>query len=443
MHAAMLVSSFIVFLSCLSLVSAAPLCGLVPPQSSNNSFAATSGTGTSANTSTVNYVAAAWYPGWDNASLPLNNVSWTKYTHMTYAFAETTANGSLSLANSSASNVPQFVSLAHANNVKALVSVGGWTGGIYFSQLVATADSRTQFVDTCYNLIQQYGLDGLDFDWEYPTEVSECNTQNSTDSANYLLFLQELRAKLPSAEITLSVGTSPFLDATGTPMTNVSGFADVVTYIAIMNYDVYGLFSNPAIVGPNAPIALSTCSSQTGPSATSAVALWSAAGMPPSQIVLGVPSYGHSFIVEEQDALVNNQLVLYPPFDTTQNSYGPGETATSAAVLDSCGKTTGVSGVYSFAQMITAGFLDTTGAPANGISHLFDSNCSQTPYVYNSNSQVMISYDDAQSFGDKGQFIVDQGLRGFAMYSATDDYNDILLDAINSAMLDGDCDCSS
>lgn len=32
-------------------------------------------------------VAAAWWAGWHADLLPLDKVSWSKYTHMTYAFA--------------------------------------------------------------------------------------------------------------------------------------------------------------------------------------------------------------------------------------------------------------------------------------------------------------------------------------------------------------------
>jgi chitinase len=33
-------------------------------------------------------VAAAWYAGWHaDAGFPLSDVSWSKYTHLTYSFA--------------------------------------------------------------------------------------------------------------------------------------------------------------------------------------------------------------------------------------------------------------------------------------------------------------------------------------------------------------------
>jgi hypothetical protein len=66
----------------------------------------------------------------------------------------------------------------------------------------------------------------------------------------------------------------------------------------------------------------------------------------------------------------------------------------------------------------------------------------------------MISYDDAATFSEfllspfviasrakpfcfpaaKGQFIVEKGLKGFSIWHAVGDENNILLDAVNSAL---------
>jgi len=58
-----------------------------------------------------------------------------------------------------------------------------------------------------------------------------------------------------------------------------------------MNYDVWGASSNP---GPNAPLQNSCGNSlQPGASAKAGIDQWSAAGMPLSKIVLGLPAYGY------------------------------------------------------------------------------------------------------------------------------------------------------
>ncbi|KIJ18457.1 glycoside hydrolase family 18 protein [Paxillus involutus ATCC 200175] len=87
---------------------------------------------------------------------------------------------------------------------------------------------------------------------------------------------------------------------------------------------------------------------------------------------------------------------------------------------------------WNFWALVKGGFLTSEGAPAPGIDYRFDS-CSQTPYVYNETSQVMISFDNADSFAAKGNYIKETGLRGFAMWEAAGDYDDILLDSIGCA----------
>ena len=54
-------------------------------------------------------------------------------------------------------------------------------------------------------------------------------------------------------------------------------------------------------------------------------------------------------------------------------------------------------------------------------------------YVYNENTNVMVSFDNARSFAAKGAFIKNEKLRGFAMWEAGGDSKDILLDSIRAA----------
>lgn len=143
-----------------------------------------------------------------------------------------------------------------------------------------------------------------------------CNTESPDDSANFLSFLQALRADPAGHNITVSaaVGLTPFAG-----MSDVSAFASVLDYIEIMDYDVWGSWSK--YVGPNAPLNDSCAQSryQMG-SAVSAVKAWTAAGFPANQIVLGVASYGHGFFVSPNDAFApgsTTQLVAYPPLQNT------------------------------------------------------------------------------------------------------------------------------
>ncbi|TFK49389.1 glycoside hydrolase [Heliocybe sulcata] len=433
-------------LAAVPFVSAAPFCtlaknSLAPVSSATN----TSGSGSSPS----DLVASSWYAGWNAADFPPSNISWSKYSSVAYAFALTTPDSSVSLASSDEQLLPQFVSLAHQNNVKAILTIGGWTGSAYFSSSVATAQNRTGFVNAVMQVVSKYDLDGIDFDWEYPNKAGAgCNTMSADDSANFLSMLQELRSQPGGSNITVSAATSitPWAGQDGNLMTDVSGFAKVLDYIEIMNYDVWGSWSTG--VGPNSPLN-DTCApaAQQQGFAVSAVKSWSAAGMPASQIVLGVASYGHSFSVASSAAQAsgNQSLAAYPAFDKSAQPDGDawsGDATFVPGTLDQCGNPTTKSGIFDFWGMVDGGFLTSNGSVASGIMSRYDE-CSQTPYVYNPQTQVMISYDNAESFTAKGQFIESAGLAGFAMWETGGDYQDILLDAITQGVgvqgSDDDC----
>lgn len=340
----------------------------------------------------------------------------------------------VSLEASDESLLPLFVEAAHSHvriysihpslnfantrsqNSKAMLTIGGWTGSQYFSSAVATADNRTAFVSTMMNLVQQYNLDGLDFEyvtlpmsdsalahhlrsWEYPNKQGAgCNVINSADTANFLSFLQELRGKAPNITLSAAASIVPFNGPDATPSNDVSEFAKVLDYVAIMNYDVWGLWSNA--VGPNAPLN-DTCAPSTDQqgSAVSAVMAWTAAGFPANQLVLGLASYGHSFLVTDNDAFANSgntteasstvealpagttPIAAYPEFNKNVQPFGDSWDVDSPAGVDQCGNPSpgGPSGIFNFVGMIDQGILDQNGSVVanKGFGFRFDS-CSQT-----------------------------------------------------------------
>ena len=141
-----------------------------------------------------------------------------------------------------------------------------------------------------------------------------------------------------------------------------------------MNYDVWGSWS-PA-VGPNAPLN-DTCAPpqyQAG-SAMSAVRAWTNAGLPSSQLVLGVPAYGHSFLVNKSVALTaQGDIAAYPQFEPEQPR---GDSSDEEPGVDVCGAKTGWGGVFNFWGLVEEEFLDQGGNPLQGIHYRYDE-CSQT-----------------------------------------------------------------
>jgi chitinase len=88
---------------------------------------------TSNSTSQPALIASAWYTGWHATDFPLEDVSWSKYSHMSYAFAfvvclhlsehsfnllcsyPTPESSIIALGVSDQQLLPEFVATAHKN----------------------------------------------------------------------------------------------------------------------------------------------------------------------------------------------------------------------------------------------------------------------------------------------------------------------------------------
>ena len=97
-----------------------------------------------------------YVPSWQGSN---DTIPFSKLTTVNYAFAIPNADGTLQPIENAA-KLSDLVSRAHAANVKVVLSIGGWMGGIDtpFETLAANSTSRTTFVNACVNVANQYGL---------------------------------------------------------------------------------------------------------------------------------------------------------------------------------------------------------------------------------------------------------------------------------------------
>ena len=99
---------------------------------------------------------------------------------------------------------PEMIEMAKAVNpgaMKVTVSVGGWGRGNIFGKAVETAEKRTRFVTGLVKFCQDFSLNGVDIDWEYPKTEKE--------HADFTLFLQQLSQELHRDEMILTVALAP------------------------------------------------------------------------------------------------------------------------------------------------------------------------------------------------------------------------------------------
>jgi chitinase len=205
------------------------------------------------------FKSVGYMPSWAGS---VNAIQYGKLTHVNYSFLLPNSNGSLQ-AIDNPSKLQSLVSLAHGNNVKVSIALGGWNDGndSAFEALAANSGTRTTFVNNLVNFVNQYGLDGIDMDWEYPDPGASAN--------NYAALMSQLssamhsRGKLLTAAVVSSGGT-----ANGV-LTSVFGSVD---WLNIMAYDGGS---------PHANYQWSI----------DAANFWKGRGLPAAKTVLGVPFY--------------------------------------------------------------------------------------------------------------------------------------------------------
>ena len=354
--------------------------------------------------------AFGWFPDWSVGTYPVSSIDWSKLDIVDFAFAVPNAQFDLEFfQDSSTWTLSQLVQAGHAAGKKVRLSIGGWTGSVHFSTAVSTPENRQTFANNIADIYNQFDLDGIDLDWEYPgTQGAEGNIIAPQDSANYLLFLRLLRSTLPSdAFISAATQVWPFADESGRPMKDVSEFAKVLDWVAIMNYDIWGSSSTP---GPNSPLS-DACGTSTQPlgNAYAAVESWTNAGFPANQLVLGTAAYGYLQLSTATTLRTRRRRRQWSPNTVTVRNANGGTT----------------DGQVNFAELVAQGALaydDASGTwlGAGGFTREWDK-CSSTPWLRSEASGQVVTYDDPESMAAKGRFVRKAGLRGTSTWEITGD----------------------
>lgn len=161
--------------------------------------------------------------------------------------------------------------------LKVLLSVGGWGSG-RFSEMAATDSTRRAFAADCRAKIKEYGLDGIDIDWEYPTSDAAGISSSPDDTRNYTLLMHELRRALGKKRLlTLaSVSHAEYID--------FKAVEPYVDFVNVMAYDI--------AVPPRHHAALYPSGMTSGMCGDEAVNRHIKAGIPARKLVLGMPFYG-------------------------------------------------------------------------------------------------------------------------------------------------------
>jgi chitinase len=346
----------------------------------------------------VGYLAS-WTIGkeYQVADVPANRL-----THLNYAFAGISPSGECVLGNARVDgpSLSELRRLKQRNStLRTSISItgGGATGR--FPTVAGTADARQHFAQSCVRFIQQYGLDGVDLDWEYPT--------GSADRDNLTLLLAELRSRLDQQGIgdhthyflTIAAPASPahYLNFDLGKIHEYVDWLNLMTYAFHGGWDTTTNFEAPLHATSSDP---SSTIQRLFYNGDAVVQAYLAAGVPASKIVVGVPFYGRGW-----KGVPDVNHGLYQPADGVP----PG---------------THAAGIFAYRDLKDR-FL--------GSYSRYWHDEAQAPWLYNPSTGVMITYDDPESLGNKADYAVAKRLGGIMIWElSTDDVQHSLVEAIFS-----------
>mmetsp|Transcript_15025 Transcript_15025/g.29711 ORF Transcript_15025/g.29711 Transcript_15025/m.29711 type:complete len:1992 (-) Transcript_15025:64-6039(-) len=306
-----------------------------------------------------------------------------------------------------------LIDRAHSQGAYVYPSIGGWSLSKPFPKMAADAKSRRNFAKNCVGLIREYGFDGIDVDWEYPTYEDHDGTPQDTE--NFILLLKDIRAALdayqaavyPDGEKTFGLTAALPCGPAIIDNQDVSGISSILDEMNLMTYDFHGTWDD--LVGVNAPLYDQDPKKfeSVDASVNGCVERWVRDGADKSRINIGLPFYGRSF---------GGAKSLY----TTH---------------------TGADGIHWWADEGMPQYANIVEKLPEMITLRDD--ITKTQYAYfDSPKGGLVSFDDQQAICDKVEYARVQGLSGWIVWDMSgdlrEDLNTPLLDVVNFKLQQGD-----
>jgi chitinase len=338
-------------------------------------------------------------------ALPLD-----KLTHIIFSFTEV-IDQEMKFKNPGSSEKLSLLVKQKKNHphIKVMVACGGWGGSGGFSDMAASPENRKKFVDSVTRFLNQYQLDGLDIDWEYPGMRGAGNPFIPEDKANFTFLMRELREAMDATDKDMvltfaSAGWKRYYDHV--ELNEVLKYAN---YMNVMTYDLVG-GRNPFtghhtnlgwikpenLEGTPAQQILEKRNFPMNPrSAEKIISFCTEEGVDPKQIVIGAAFYGRAWqgVPPENHGLYQENTgvwIGWAPYSDIRAKYE--------------GK--------------------------NGFVRYWDP-VAKAPFLYNAEDSLFISYEDTVSVKLKTEYAINNGLGGIMFWELRlDTDKNGLLDAI-------------
>ncbi|MGW6916317.1 glycoside hydrolase family 18 protein [Kitasatospora sp. NPDC054939] len=303
--------------------------------------------------------------------------------------------------------------------LKAMISLGGWSGSAHFSDAVRTDAGRKALVASCIDVYIKGNLpvdgprggagaaagvfDGIDLDWEWPgSEGAEGNGVRPEDKQNFTKLVREFRVQLDAYgrslpkrthyELSAYVPTAPAKIDAGFEVSRIMRDFD---FVNLQGYDFH-------VSGEKTTAQQSALYAKRKDfSVDQTVNAWLDRGAPARKLVVGMPFYGQGWT------------------GVTGGGDGLGQPATAPAPATWVAGTEDYKHLKKLAE--SGGYTLHRGAH-NGHAWLFD-------------GTTLWTYDDPTVLRTKAQYVRNEGLGGAMIWSLDGDTpNGELISAIDQGL---------
>jgi len=292
-----------------------------------------------------------------------------RVTHLMAAFASVNADGTLSAA-----SVSSWNNLKSQNpSLKILLSVGGWTWSPPITAVANDPAKRAAFAQSCRQYVLDNQINGIDIDWEWPGGGN--TTPLPYDRDNFTALVHAVRVALD--DLSTTTGKTYELTCYAPATAQLLSFWDLPAlkedfdFFNVQCYDLRGTWENTT--GHQSGLYRNPTGPDDKLNITEVLALYTAAGVPRSQILVGAPFYGQ---VWSNASPQDNGL-----FQSAVGSHA-------------------------------ATYAELAAGPARNQLRVWDS-YAKVPYLYDVHgTRQWTSYDDPQAIHAKAEYTIAEGYAG-------------------------------
>lgn len=243
-------------------------------------------------------IKAAYFAAWNHQRPCLNmhvdQIDTTKFTHLHFAFGSITPTFGINVS----AVQDEFDRFKNMTGIKKILSFGGWETSATPESRALMRDAfrsgnRAIFRQNVVNFVKTHGLDGVDFDWEYPG-APDFPGNDGSQGGDYRITLLQIKTLLqPTGQTVSFAAPASYYYLKNYP---VSALATAVDYVVYMTYDLHGQWDagSPGVT-TSCPTGSCLRSHVDWAETRLALAMITRAGMPSNKVVVGVASYGRTF----------------------------------------------------------------------------------------------------------------------------------------------------